>query len=215
MAQIRREHAHARLGLRARKAVAAAGVFMIIALGSIGVLTMRSDGLVITRASTRGEPLIEETSVDDEQVDGEPLLLPSVVIHVDGAVAHPGVYTLVGNPVRVCDAVDAAGGLADGSDTSSINLAAPVVDGSKVHIPAEGEAGADSNTGGNATAGLININTADSDALMELPGVGEATARAIIENREQLGPFTSVDDLLRVSGIGEKKLEKIRPHVCV
>ena len=68
---------------------------------------------------------------------------------------------------------------------------------------------------GDASSGLVNINTADVDALMELPGVGEATARAIIENREQLGPFTSVDDLLRVSGIGEKKLERIRPHACI
>ncbi|MDO5108046.1 MAG: ComEA family DNA-binding protein, partial [Coriobacteriaceae bacterium] len=206
-------HAHARLGFRARKAVAAAGVVTIIALGSIGVLAMRSDGLTITRASDGGEPLVEELPVDDGQSDGEPLLLPSVVIHVDGAVAHPGVYTLMGDPVRVCDAVDAAGGLAEGADTSSINLAAPVVDGSKVHIPVEGETSADSNTGEGATTGLIN--TADNEALMELPGVGEATARAIIENREQLGPFTSVDDLLRVSGIGEKKLERIRPHACV
>ncbi len=214
MAQIRREHAHARLGLRARKAVAAAGAIMVVVLGSIGVLAMRSDGLVITRASEEQLPMAEDQPDDVVSDDGEPPLLPSIVIHVDGAVAHPGVYTLMGDPVRICDAVDAAGGLTGEADTSTINLAAPIVDGSKVHIPAEGDEASHSEVG-EASGGLVNINAADADALMELPGVGEATARAIIESREQLGPFTSVDDLLRVNGIGEKKLERIRPHACV
>ena len=214
MAQIRREHAHARLGLRARKAVAAAGAIMVVVLGSIGVLAMRSDGLVITRASEEQLPMAEDQPDDVVSDDGEPPLLPSIVIHVDGAVAHPGVYTLMGDPVRICDAVDAAGGLTGEADTSTINLAAPIVDGSKVHIPAEGDEASHSEVG-EASGGLVNINAADADALMELPGVGEATARAIIESREQLGPFTSVDDLLRVNGIGEKKLERMRPHACV
>ena len=215
MAQIRREHAHARLGLRARKAVAAAGIFMVFVLGSIGALAMRSDGLVVTRSSEGLPPLADDHSEDEAPDDGEPPLLPTVVIHVDGAVAHPGVYTLMGDPVRMCDAVDAAGGLTEDADTSTINLAAPIVDGSKVHIPSGGELDTPSDAYGDASSGLVNINAADVDALMELPGVGEATARAIIENREQLGPFTSVDDLLRVSGIGEKKLERIRPHACI
>ncbi len=214
MAQIRREHAHARLGLRARKAVAAAGAIMVVVLGSIGVLAMRSDGLVITRASEEQLPMAEDQPDDVVSDDGEPPLLPSIVIHVDGAVAHPGVYTLMGDPVRICDAVDAAGGLTGEADTSTINLAAPIVDGSKVHIPAESDEASYSEVG-EASGGLVNINAADADTLMELPGVGEATARAIIESREQLGPFTSVDDLLRVNGIGEKKLERIRPHACV
>lgn len=214
MAQIRREHAHARLGLRARKAVAAAGAIMVVVLGSIGVLAMRSDGLVITRASEEQLPMAEDQPDDVVSDDGEPPLLPSIVIHVDGAVAHPGVYTLMGDPVRIFDAVDAAGGLTGEADTSTINLAAPIVDGSKVHIPAEGDEASHSEVG-EASGGLVNINAADADTLMELPGVGEATARAIIESREQLGPFTSLDDLLRVNGIGEKKLERIRPHACV
>ena len=214
MAQIRREHAHARLGLRARKAVAAAGAIMVVVLGSIGVLAMRSDGLVITRASEEQLPMAEDQPDDVVSDDGEPPLLPSIVIHVDGAVAHPGVYTLMGDPVRICDAVDAAGGLTGEADTSTINLAAPIVDGSKVHIPAEGDEASHSEVG-EASGGLVNINAADADTLMELPGVGEATARAIIESREQLGPFTSLGDLLRVNGIGEKKLERIRPHACV
>ena len=158
--------------------------------------------------------MAEDQPDDVVSDDGEPPLLPSIVIHVDGAVAHPGVYTLMGDPVRICDAVDAAGGLTGEADTSTINLAAPIVDGSKVHIPAEGDEASHSEVG-EASGGLVNINAADADALMELPGVGEATARAIIESREQLGPFTSVDDLLRVNGIGEKKLERIRPHACV
>lgn len=143
-----------------------------------------------------------------------------LLVHVDGAVASPGVYELAAGS-RALDAVEAAGGLAEGADTTQLNLAAPVTDGEKVHVPAEGESlpqatGSAGSAGAGADpAGPVNLNTADEAALDTLPGVGEATARAIVEDREQNGPFASVDDLMRVSGIGEKKLERLRGLVCV
>ncbi len=158
----------------------------------------------------------------------------TVVVHVDGAVEAPGVYAIAVGQPRINDAVAAAGGLRQDADTSSINLAAPLEDGVKVHIPCEGDesgtpddadgsgdATADSQTTGGASSGglvnggLVNINTADATALQTLSGVGEATAQAIIEDREQQGPFASPEDIMRVSGIGEKKYAKIRDHICV
>ena len=156
----------------------------------------------------------------------------SYVVDVDGAVERPGLVRLEGSDLRVADAVDACGGLAADAQTQGVNLAEPLIDGSKIFVPSlegeeatEPEPGQSAATGqaGSASQGLavassagpINLNTADAAALQQLSGVGEVTARAIVEDREANGPFTSVDDLMRVTGIGEKKLARIRGQVCV
>lgn len=149
------------------------------------------------------------------------------VVHVDGAVASPGVVELYGADLRVCDAVDAAGGLLADADTSAVNLAETLRDGAKIHIPRAGEAqwvpgttgvGQTQSVGAaesGAQDGLVNINTATPGELQSLSGVGEVTARAIVEERERNGPFTSPEDLMRVTGIGEKRFEKVRDRICV
>ena len=144
----------------------------------------------------------------------------SVIVHVDGSVASPGVYELPGEDVRVGDVVDAAGGLSEGADLSSVNLAARVLDGEKVHIPAEGEETSPVITGSvNPVASsqdpVVNINTATVEELTVLPGIGEATAAAIVEDRERMGPFASPEDIMRVSGIGERKYERIKDQIRV
>ena len=147
-----------------------------------------------------------------------------VVVHVDGQVAAPGVYELVEGEARVNDAILAAGGLTADADTSSLNLASKVADGQKIYVPAVGEqqvaaegSGVVAASGGVASSGggLININLATVDELQVLSGVGEATAKAIVEDRQNNGQFTCIEDLMRVSGIGEKKFEKIRDRICV
>src|SRR5699024_7771205 len=129
---------------------------------------------------------------------------------------------------RVQDAVDAAGGLVDSADTSRLNLARTVHDGERIWVPTPGEevpevpdpAGADPSgssadlpgpIGGEASdEQQININTADQAVLEELPGVGPVTAGAIVAWREENGGFSTPDELLEVSGIGEATLEKLR-----
>ena len=91
-----------------------------------------------------------------------------------------------------------------------------------LRFPAQGEevaeapsSGVTQTSGADATAALVNINTASAEELQALPGVGPATAAAIVEERERNGPFASPEDIMRVSGIGEKKYQKMQAMICV
>ncbi|GAB7386604.1 hypothetical protein BSNK01_04390 [Bacillaceae bacterium] len=150
-----------------------------------------------------------------------------IVVDVKGAVARPGVYTF-GEGTRAYEAIEKAGGLLDTADEDRVNLAAPLADGAVLYVPAKGEEIPPSYVSGNAPAavsaesgnggpsgGLIDINTATSEQLQQLPGIGPAKAEAIIAYREEHGPFRSVEELTKVSGIGEKTLEKIRSRITV
>lgn len=164
----------------------------------------------------------------------EPGATEKVLVHVDGEVASPGVVELAGGSPRVRDAVEAAGGLTDRADTTSLNLAAPVEDGSKVHVPDAVEAaesaqaaeagaspsgpaaqGTASQVGSPSSGSRVNLNSATAEELQRLPGVGPSTAAKIVEDRAKNGPFASVEDLMRVPGIGEKKLERLRGQAYV
>ncbi|MBX5477173.1 MAG: ComEA family DNA-binding protein [Clostridia bacterium] len=137
------------------------------------------------------------------------------VVDVAGAVRSPGVYILPAG-ARVWDAVKAAGGAAADAQLSAVNLAEPVSDGQQVYIPRKGEtvAGRASAAGGSGPA-KVDINHAGADVLEALPGIGPELAERIVKERQAHGPFRSVDDLARVSGIGPKKLEALRPLIVI
>jgi competence protein ComEA len=149
-----------------------------------------------------------------------------LVVHVAGAVARSGVQRLPASS-RVVDAVEAAGGAAADADPSRINLAAPLEDGQQVYVPRLGEVGGGAGAGGPGAAGggagaagaddesVVNLNTADVGQLDALPGVGPAIAQAIVDYRDQNGPFASVDQLVEVRGIGDAKLADLRDRVTV
>lgn len=159
-----------------------------------------------------------------------------VVVHVAGAVGRPGVQRLPGGS-RLVDAVEAAGGANPDADLARVNLAVPVQDGQQVYVPRVGEvpptpvggaggpstassgssgsSGSPGDASGSGSGQPVNINTASADELDTLPGVGPATAEAIIAYREQSGPFTSVDQLLDVRGIGDAKLAQLRDLVTI
>jgi len=141
---------------------------------------------------------------------------PEIIVLVDvaGWVRHPGVYEFT-EGARVIDAIDAAGGARPGAVLEALNLAALLVDGTQVLVSREGETPAPPVLGGAVVGGLINVNTATATELEELPGVGEVIAQAIVDYRTENGPFTSVDQLLDVSGIGDATLEDIRDMVTV
>jgi competence protein ComEA len=142
----------------------------------------------------------------------------TVVVHVAGAVAEPGVYD-VANGSRVVDAIDAADGPTADAELDSLNLAALLVDGQRIYVPVVGEVVAPvadpAIAGGESADQPIDLNTATEAELDELPGVGPATASAIVEHRDEHGPFASIEDLTDVSGIGPAKLEAVRDLVRV
>lgn len=135
-----------------------------------------------------------------------------VTVHVSGAVADPGLVRLAFGS-RVADALAAAGGATAKADLVSLNLAAPVVDGSQVVVPVLHPAGA-ANSGEIVDSG-IHVNSADVVQLQQLPGVGPVLAQRIADYRDINGPFTSVEDLLDVPGIGEGKLSALRDAAAI
>lgn len=141
---------------------------------------------------------------------------PVLVVDVIGAVRAPGVYAL---PLgaRVVAAVEAAGGLAPTADRERINLAAPVQDGAQVRVPDVGDDAdaASAALSSGESASVININTADAGALEALPGVGPATAAAIVQYRDEHGPFMSLDDLENVPRLGSATIDKFRDQITV
>ncbi|KAF0207414.1 MAG: helix-hairpin-helix domain-containing protein [Actinomycetota bacterium] len=147
-----------------------------------------------------------------------------VVVHVVGAVQTPGLYTLPGGS-RVGDALTAAGGVTPEAAGESVNLARVLADGEQVFLPTKKQVAAGvvappgavgASTGGGTTAGgKIDLNRATAADLDTLPGVGPSTAKKIVDDRTKNGPFKKIEDLMRVTGIGQKKFESLRDLVTV
>lgn len=166
-----------------------------------------------------------------------------VKVHVAGAVNNPGVYQLSPGS-RVVDAVRAAGGATTRADLERINLAQVVLDTEQIYVPtrqsgharvtvpprlrpsrttrptptttpAQGTTAVPNADSGSTANKKVNLNSATAAQLDELPGVGPATAKAIVTYRSRKGPFVTVEDLLKVSGIGPAKFAAIRDLVSV
>ena len=144
-----------------------------------------------------------------------------LVVDVVGAVAKPGIVALHAG-ARIVDAIAAAGGATAAADVAQLNLAAPVSDGTRIAVPVTGatipavSGGAPKTAPNSSTTiatGPVDLNTATAAQLDALPGIGPATAAAIVQDRDATGPFTSVDDLTRVRGIGPSKLAQLRDLV--
>ena len=138
-----------------------------------------------------------------------------LIIDVEGKVKRPGIITLP-HGSRVHEAIDKAGGVVDGADTSTTNLARVLVDGEQIIVgtPAAGPATAGGPAGGGGVPGArVSLSSATAEQLDELPGIGPVTADAIIAHRTAHGGFQRVEDLLDVQGIGEKTLADLRDRV--
>jgi len=217
--------------------------FLALGLGCFllaGLLVFFFSGRFVDRPSgAKAGPALSITAPADKP-SGPPAAEPSPspetretkewVLYITGGVASPGVYSLPTGS-RVHNLVDAAGGLLPNADPVKVNLAAPLADGVHVHVPLAGEDGGKNDipvpaapqdsgflrqpavTSSSGTGGAVRVNTATLEELQRLPGVGPAIARAILEYRTQKGRFSTLQDLLKVKGIGPKKLESLRDHV--
>jgi competence protein ComEA len=147
---------------------------------------------------------------------GVPTAAATVTVHVVGEVRRPGVYQLAAGS-RAIDAVEAAGGLLGGADQAAVNLARVVADGEQIAVPKQGASVAAGAAAPGAPAGgpaaKVDLNTANEAQLDALPGIGPATAAKIVADRTANGPYRTVDDLLRVPGIGPAKLQALKPLV--
>ena len=195
----------------------------LVGLVLVVVATLVGAGLWYVRSLPRPVEIAAPSSAMSPAVSGAPLAAsasPSpttIIVDVAGWVRKPGVYEFATGD-RVIDAVNRAGGARHGADLTSLNLAAPLADGTQVVVPKQGvtttASGSTGTTGSGGTA-LVNINTASESELESLNGVGPVLAAAIIQYRTEHGPFQSVDDLDDVSGIGPVTLEELRPFVTV
>ena len=154
---------------------------------------------------SRGEPAASVEAVGGVSYT---TVAETIIVHVSGAVERPGLVT-VPSAARVADVVAAAGGAKSGADLGELNLAATVRDGEQIVVPMPGEV---SPGLGEASRG-IDLNRSPAAELEELPGVGPVLASRIVEYREANGPFSEIEDLLDVGGIGEAKLAAMRDAI--
>jgi competence protein ComEA len=158
--------------------------------------------------------------IGNGRLEGRPIFLntpadpPGVRVSIQGAVRAPGLYALASGSI-VEDAVFAAGGFLPNADTSRLNLAAALIDGQELSVPLLNPTPLPGTPSPAFTpiGKKINLNTATLEELDSLPGIGPVIAQRIIDYRQTVGPFQSVDDLLHVKGIGPALLEKIRDLV--
>ena len=185
------------------------------AVVGVGVVAAAGVAVLLFGRSTSPPPLILPKA---PHAEAAPTTAPpgDAVVDVAGAVVRHGLVRVAAGS-RVGDAVAAAGGPSADADLDQVNLAARVSDGERVYVPRRGEAPPPAATAGSgadaATTGPVDLNTATAEQLDTLPGVGPATAAAIIEYRTRHGRFRSVDGLLDVPGIGPAKLASLRPRV--
>jgi competence protein ComEA len=133
-----------------------------------------------------------------------------IVVYVSGFVVRPGVYKLSGE-IRAIDSVNAAGGFAAGANASAVNLAQKLTDGMQIHVPGN----LSPTTSAGPTAGKISLSQADKKQLESLPGIGPALADRILEYRTKQGGFKTIDELKKVSGIGDAKYNTLKDKVSL
>lgn len=181
------------------------GIAIVVIGAAVTAFAPRGDSIVVAAPTATAAGM----SGGDPEVNAAGGIL---FVHVVGAVVRPGLYELH-DGARVVDAVAAAGGYAETADQSSLNLARSVSDGEQLVVPVVGQAPAAVPGGAPAAGAKVNINTADATGLETLPRVGPAMAERIIQWREANGAFSSIEDLLSVTGIGQKTFDGLKDLV--
>ncbi len=186
------------------------------------------DEIALDEQITKQKEADGKTGSDNETEEKDSSEIVSV--YICGCVASPGVYTLSAS-CRITDAIQAAGGITDQADAQVLNLALLLTDGMRIYVPSIDETqgmdraagtdaagsspGGESFQSGTAASGRVNINTASKDELMTLPGIGENKAESILDYRKTQGAFSSIEDIMNISGIKQGVFEKIKDRITV
>ena len=174
------------------------------------------------------EPILEQQNEEPLEILSETHEVATVFVDVKGAVHYPGVYELT-DQHRIVDAIELAGGYLTDANPQFVNHAQKLQDEMVIYIPKQGEqlteevqqlvtiasSSENSSSGSSSTSGKVNLNKADEVALMTLPGVGPAKAQAIIAYRDESGGFQTIEDIKKVSGIGEKSFERLKDLIDI
>ncbi|MFB9625102.1 ComEA family DNA-binding protein [Nonomuraea helvata] len=182
----------------------------------MGALAAAVAAFFLWRSQPSPEPLPPPTPIAAHTTPSPTPTAPAkVTVHVTGKIHKPGVYQLPSGS-RVTDAVTAAGGASRGASTGSLNLARRLVDGEQIVVGGTATQAAlgSSSTDPGATA-VLNLNSATTDQLEQLPGVGEVLAARITEFRDSHGGFTAIEQLREVTGIGPRKFDELKARVSV
>ncbi len=182
--------------LAATAASLAGGVLLIIRHSDAG-------GMEIVLPTPGGQPATATGGQSGE-----------IKVYVTGGVAAPGVYAVEAGS-RLEDVIEAAGGLTGDADPEAVNLAVRVKDEQRWHVPRVGESAAAAPAAGRSASGKIDLNSASARDLEELPGIGAVKAQSIVAYREANGPFSRIEDLLGVRGIGPATIESIQDLIDV
>lgn len=186
-----------------KKGLAVVLIIAIIIMAALGIKLSGKENEIIFTNYSSVEPTEEEGVQDTEETKAY------IYVDIDGAVNAPGVYSLLEGS-RVVDAINMAGGLKEGAMTQNLNKARKLIDGEKIYIYMEGDVDFEISPDNN----LININTASSDLLMSLPGIGEVYAKRIIDYRNKK-KFSSIEEIKNIEGIGDKTFEKLKELITV
>lgn len=186
---------------------------LVLLILFIVYLFFRSDIQEDIAFEETSSPLINEPlQKSNAAIEEKPIIM---MVDVKGAVKIPGVY-VAEEGERVIDLIKKAGGFTINADQNQVNLSERVEDEMVIHVPNLGEISENLQIGTDQSQNnLVNINKASEIELQTLPGIGPSKALAIIEFRDTNGGFQTVDDLKKISGIGEKTFEKLEPHISI
>ena len=200
---------------------------MVLAVFCIGCHKKEAESISLEEAAIPEEAEKEKEVQTEDSGNRVGESVESLAVHVCGRVAVPGVYELETGS-RICDAVEAAGGMLQDAADEWINQAAFLEDGQKIYIPSREEVqeqsanglwqndnSVNNSAGASESEGRVNINKAGKEELMTLTGIGERKAEAILEYRESHGGFGSVEELMQVEGIKQGTYEKIKDQIGI
>ena len=200
----------------------ALGIVMIILSGCSFSVPVREEESIDSTAIVRAERKTEWNTEQTKETE--------IYVHVCGCVKKPGVYSLHFG-ARTQEAINAAGGFSEKANQTAWNLAEVLQDGMQIYVPTmeeaeksqewihtgerSGQPGSAAVSESNGSTGKININTADVTTLCTLPGIGESRASSIVAYREEHGGFSTIEDIMKVSGIKDAAFGKIKDKICV
>lgn len=205
--------------------------FMIIFVVGIYYLFIRDKDYIESNSNVNILEINKEnTEIEDNLSNTKENIEEKIVIYITGAVKNEGIYDMKKNS-RIADSIEKAGGLTEEANIENINLAYILEDGMKIHIPKKNENINEiedhtnaylskENTISESSKNInndekININTATQTELETLPGIGPSTALRIIEYRKENGKFNSIEDIKKISGIGDRKFSQIKDLIKI